>query len=602
MPTNADDIDSTDRVARAAWEDDWRLPSGESISPLKPERSADGTRTKLRAAPPPIPTAARRAPTLPPPLPPAESSPSVIVSNSVMTPLPPPDPGAIPSSPSETILGMTASAIEPAPPAAQPARSTLFGPPPVAVAPVAAPTEYGVPVDDEDVELPPLQTRGRAALPPPRRGTSQPFSATMLGVDAKVAFKPVDALAETNIHAPAVADAPVEPDELEPAPQAPASWPVVAPIVTEAPSAPIGTPATGTPALALALGSDSVDALAPTVPPFAPIAVATTLPRAPSAPITTDDLFATSTVPPPAVAPSNHVPNLFELEAPYDGTQAMTRPFEPSLLPTQPRIDRRLLIGGAAGLAVLLIAIIAVKSGGSDAPATSATDANKVAAAAPKPAEAPKPDAPKAIAAEPPKTETAAPAPAIDDDGGISISSVPSGATVTLVDGGKMSALGTTPVHLVLDPNKTYDVILTMDGHPTHIEHVAANSHKLAIVLDAKQAQPVATQPAIAAAAPRPTPAAPVQETPRVHHVAPQPQPARAEQPPAASGTLSLTSRPACAIVVDGRATGKTTPSTLALSAGSHTVLLVNKQQHLQKTVTVRITAGQVTKVLQSLQ
>src|SRR5262249_22705024 len=46
------------------------------------------------------------------------------------------------------------------------------------------------------------------------------------------------------------------------------------------------------------------------------------------------------------------------------------------------------------------------------------------------------------------------------------IDSRPQGATVMLVDNGKTSFLGTTPVAASLDPSRAYDVIFTLEGHP----------------------------------------------------------------------------------------------------------------------------------------
>jgi hypothetical protein len=53
----------------------------------------------------------------------------------------------------------------------------------------------------------------------------------------------------------------------------------------------------------------------------------------------------------------------------------------------------------------------------------------------------------------------------------VRIDSKPSGATVMLVDNGKTSFLGTTPLATSLDPAHGYDVVFTLEGRPTQMAH-----------------------------------------------------------------------------------------------------------------------------------
>ena len=61
-----------------------------------------------------------------------------------------------------------------------------------------------------------------------------------------------------------------------------------------------------------------------------------------------------------------------------------------------------------------------------------------------------------------------------------------------------------------------------------------------------------------------------------------------------------INAKPPCEILIDGKATGLTTPQrSIAVSAGMHKVTLVNKDAGIKKTVAVKVTAGKATKVIQ---
>jgi len=206
----------------------------------------------------------------------------------------------------------------------------------------------------------------------------------------------------------------------------------------------------------------------------------------------------------------------------------------------------------------------------------------------------------------------------------IRIDSKPSGATVMLVDGGKQTFLGTTPISTAVDPSRSYDVAFSHPRRPTqtvHLDPKAAN--RLAVVLGrsgtpstttelakpapsapaakliatpvaptAVIAKPVATKPVAAVKAPI-APTAPVTRiakpakapTAKIAEPAWDAQiekAAKAEKPaPAAAakiekavapaapaadkavggnGTLMISSKPPCEIHVDGTSTGLMTP------------------------------------------
>src|SRR5439155_25942496 len=99
----------------------------------------------------------------------------------------------------------------------------------------------------------------------------------------------------------------------------------------------------------------------------------------------------------------------------------------------------------------------------------------------------------------------------------VRIDSKPAGATVMLVDNGKTTFLGTTPVAASLDPARSYDVIFTREGYGTQMTHLDPNqSQRLAITLGKGTAPAVVTKAAAVAAV---VPAVVVAPAPApVHH------------------------------------------------------------------------------------
>ena len=252
---------------------------------------------------------------------------------------------------------------------------------------------------------------------------------------------------------------------------------------------------------------------------------------------------------------------------------------------------------------------------------TAPAPAETAPAAAVAPAAAPLETTPAPVAAVAAPAAPAAPAPAvaaIAAPAGAHLISVrfdsqPTGATVMLVDGGKTSFLGTAPVDASVDTSRAYDVVFTLDGHPTQVQHLDANATQHVTAMLAGHAP----APAVAAIAPAPTPApapaAPLAPPVPVHHhhvasaapltPAPAPAPAAPVTAKAATGkgTLMVSSKPPCDIVIDGHPTGLTTPQrAIPLSAGAHKVTLVNTSENLTKTVSVTIDPSTPTKVIQN--
>lgn len=176
--------------------------------------------------------------------------------------------------------------------------------------------------------------------------------------------------------------------------------------------------------------------------------------------------------------------------------------------------------------------------------------------------------------------DVTAPAVAFVD---IRIDSNPSGATAVLVDNGKTSFLGTTPLATSLDPSRQYDIVFTYDDRPTQMAHLdpAKDTH-VSIAL-------------------------PKAASSHRHHATTTPAPKPAAAPKIVAeeggeGTLMVSSKPPCDILIDGKATGLTTPQrSISLAAGVHKVTFVNDAEKIKKTVSVTISADKPTKLIQDL-
>ncbi|MGE5181975.1 MAG: hypothetical protein ACM31C_07925 [Acidobacteriota bacterium] len=218
------------------------------------------------------------------------------------------------------------------------------------------------------------------------------------------------------------------------------------------------------------------------------------------------------------------------------------------------------------------------------APAAAATvPVASVLAAAMPPLPVPAPAAPIIVQ---PIVEAPAPPPkpALVE---LALESTPAGAQVTLVDRGNSTIAGTTPLSLSVDPSREYDVVFTLAGHPTKLAHLDphATTH---LAIDLAPAQVVEDEPA----------------PPRRHHAHAhaRAQARAAAIAPKATGTLMVSSKPPCAIAIDGKPTGMTTPQrSIALPAGSHHVTLTNEQQHVKKTYSFAITPNHATKLIRDL-
>ena len=192
----------------------------------------------------------------------------------------------------------------------------------------------------------------------------------------------------------------------------------------------------------------------------------------------------------------------------------------------------------------------------------------------------------------------------------VRIESSPKGATVMIVDRGKTSFLGSTPIVASLDPSREYDIVFTYPNKPTQLEHIVpSKQNKLSVTLGkaGNQAKPElkAEKPRTEVKIEKPAKV----EKPVVVKAEPKPekiekteQPAVEAAPKLGEGVLMISSKPPCEIFIDGAPTGLTTPQrAIKLAAGKHKITLVNTAEKIKKTIAVEIQPDQPTKVIQDL-
>jgi hypothetical protein len=251
----------------------------------------------------------------------------------------------------------------------------------------------------------------------------------------------------------------------------------------------------------------------------------------------------------------------------------------------------------------------------SQAPAAaSASTATAAPAVISAPAAQPAPEAAAAVAPGAPDPAAAGAAPASPELVDVRIDSIPAGATVMLVDRGRAQLIGDTPVDTALDPSREYDLVFTSPSAPPHVEHLDPRTTRrveVALGMHDAVAHPAdAPRPVEHAAADHPADAPrrvehAAADHPAAEHTPARPARPRAEpraEPPVGQGTLMISSKPPCEIVIDGRTTGLTTPQrSISLPAGNHRITLLNSEKSIHKVVSVQIIANTTAKIIEDL-
>jgi serine/threonine-protein kinase len=185
------------------------------------------------------------------------------------------------------------------------------------------------------------------------------------------------------------------------------------------------------------------------------------------------------------------------------------------------------------------------------------------------------------------------------------------GAKVYLVNGSNRKEVPQFPIAIDFDPNEKWNLeakLFGMDDYSQPISFDDGQAEKTIVVTlspkgstpaVAHNPPPVTAPPGPALATP-PTPAAPKQPAAAPAEpkepVAAKDPPAKKDPPAAAAGGdcfLNINSRPASTVLLDGKPLGPTPRVKVAVTPGTHTVLFVNAEESLKKSVSVTIAAGE---------
>jgi hypothetical protein len=191
----------------------------------------------------------------------------------------------------------------------------------------------------------------------------------------------------------------------------------------------------------------------------------------------------------------------------------------------------------------------------------------------------------------------------------VRIDSTPSGATVTLVDRGKSQFVGLTPVSAAVDPSREYDLVVSHDNRLPHRVHLdPGTTRRVAVSLERRSRSDRTERGERNDRNDRTERGERTDRndrndrTERGERTDRSDRGDRTERGEPADGTLMISSKPPCEIVIDGKPTGLMTPQrAITLPAGAHKITLINREQDVRKTVSVQITASATEKVIEDL-
>jgi serine/threonine-protein kinase len=181
------------------------------------------------------------------------------------------------------------------------------------------------------------------------------------------------------------------------------------------------------------------------------------------------------------------------------------------------------------------------------------------------------------------------------------------GAKVYLVNGANRKEVPQFPIAIDFDPNEKWQLEAKKDGYEPLVQPIRFDDgiaeKTINVVLSPKGSKAAAAPPSFAAAAPfaASAPAAPkapvAKAEPKGETPSASEKPAKAEKPEKAAGgeaLLNINSLPASTVVLDGKPLGPTPRVKVPVSPGTHTVLFVNAEQSLKKSITVTVGPGEM--------
>jgi serine/threonine-protein kinase len=176
------------------------------------------------------------------------------------------------------------------------------------------------------------------------------------------------------------------------------------------------------------------------------------------------------------------------------------------------------------------------------------------------------------------------------------------GAKVSIVSGTDRREFPTLPIAVDLDTSKTWALEATKQGYTDYHQTVsfddgeAEKTFKISLDQKAAAQAPVAQQ-APAAPAPQQAPARATPAFVAAIKTAPkEPSPPPSDDSSSGGGGesyLNINSIPAATVVLDGKPIGSTPKVHFQVTPGSHTVVFVNSDQGLKKSISVSVGAGE---------
>jgi serine/threonine-protein kinase len=187
------------------------------------------------------------------------------------------------------------------------------------------------------------------------------------------------------------------------------------------------------------------------------------------------------------------------------------------------------------------------------------------------------------------------------------------GAKVYLVSGTNRKEVPQFPIAIDFDPNEKWNLEAKMPGMEDYAQPISFDDGQaektIVVTLAPKGSTPAMTAPAAVAkppvftappaaapAAAQPAAPAAVKTEPAAPAAAAAPkEPVAKKEPAAAAGEafLNINSRPASTVLLDGKPLGPTPRVKVSVSPGTHTVLFVNAEESLKKSVSVTVAAGE---------
>lgn len=182
------------------------------------------------------------------------------------------------------------------------------------------------------------------------------------------------------------------------------------------------------------------------------------------------------------------------------------------------------------------------------------------------------------------------------------------GAKVYLVSGTNRKEVPQFPIAIDFDPSEKWNLEAKMAGMDDYSQPISFDDGQaektIVVTLSPKGSTPAATAaaPPVVAHGPTPppfvapkAPTAPAEPKEPVAAVTPkEPPTGRAPAAPAAGEAfLNINSRPASTVLLDGRPLGPTPRVKVSVTPGTHTVLFVNAEESLKKSVSITVAAGE---------